>query len=292
MEHAHDPEADVEPDEVGQLERAHRVVEADPRARVDVLGRAEALLVGPHRLGEERHEDAVDDEARPVGRDDDLLAELGRRGRGSAASVASVGRRAADELDQRHDRHRAEEVHADEARPALAATTASASRSIAIELVFVAKIAAGGATPSSSRHSARLDVDVLEDRLDDEVGVGGASPRSSVATMRPRVASRSSAVELALGDGPLEVAGDPVAAGVGAREVGLVERDLLADRRVDLGDPVAHQAGAGDEDPLDRHRVERSRRRRSTVERAIARRAASSTPRTATTAADARNAPP
>ena len=48
------------------------------RARVDVLGRPEALLVGPHRLGEERHEDPVDDEPRAVGRDDDLLAHLGR----------------------------------------------------------------------------------------------------------------------------------------------------------------------------------------------------------------------
>ena len=32
--------------------------------------------------------------------------------------------------------------------------------------------------------------------------------------------------------------------------------DVLADRRVDLGDAVAHQPGAGDEDPLDRHRGE------------------------------------
>ena len=57
-------EADVEPDEVGQLERAHRVVEADPGAGVDVVGGAEALLEGAHRLGQERHQDPVDDEAR------------------------------------------------------------------------------------------------------------------------------------------------------------------------------------------------------------------------------------
>src|SRR5215203_745945 len=37
----HDVEADVEADEVGQLERAHRVVEPDLRAGVDVVrGRA------------------------------------------------------------------------------------------------------------------------------------------------------------------------------------------------------------------------------------------------------------
>ena len=63
-EHSHDAEADVEADEVGQLERTHRVVEADPRAGVDVVGRPGALLVGAHRLAEERHQDPVDDEAR------------------------------------------------------------------------------------------------------------------------------------------------------------------------------------------------------------------------------------
>ena len=47
LEDAHDPEHDVEADEVRQLERAHRVVEPDPRAGVDVLGRADPLLRTP-----------------------------------------------------------------------------------------------------------------------------------------------------------------------------------------------------------------------------------------------------
>ena len=64
------PEADIEADEVGQLERSHRMVQAAPRAGVDVLGRAEPLLEGAHRLGQERHQDPVDDEAGPVGRHD------------------------------------------------------------------------------------------------------------------------------------------------------------------------------------------------------------------------------
>ena len=120
-------EADVEADEVGQLERAHRVVQPDPRAGVDVLGRPDALLEGPHRLGEERHEDPVDDEARPVGRHDDLLAELGRQ---LADRLDRLVRRvaAADQLDQRHDRHGAEEVHPDEPRGAGRRTRASARR--------------------------------------------------------------------------------------------------------------------------------------------------------------------
>ena len=58
--------------------------------------------------------------------------------------------------------------------------------------------------------------------------------------------------EPALRDGPVEVAGDPVAAGLGARQLRLVQGHLLADRRVDLGDAVPHQPGAGDEHALDR----------------------------------------
>ena len=74
------PEAHVEADEVGELERAHRVVQADAGARIDVLGAADALLERPHRLDEERHQDPVDDEAGPVGGHDDRLAELRRQG--------------------------------------------------------------------------------------------------------------------------------------------------------------------------------------------------------------------
>ena len=51
--------------------------------------RADALLEGPHRLGEERHQHPVDDEARPVGRDDDAACRDRRRGRGSSSAVAS-----------------------------------------------------------------------------------------------------------------------------------------------------------------------------------------------------------
>ena len=37
-------------------------------------------------------------------------------------------------------------------------------------------------------------------------------------------------------------------------ELGLVQRHVLPDRGVDLGDAMAHEARARDEDPLDRHR--------------------------------------
>ena len=99
VEHAHDLEAHVEPDEVGELQRAHRVVQADPRTGVDVLGRPEALLVRAHRLGEERHQDPVDDEPGPVGRHDDLLAHLGGELADRRLGLVGGGR-APDQLDQ------------------------------------------------------------------------------------------------------------------------------------------------------------------------------------------------
>ena len=80
--------------------------------------RPDPLLVGAHRLREERHEDAVDDEPGPVDGHDDLLAELRRQGAHGLDGLVGGGL-AADELDERHDRHRAEEVHADEPGPAL-----------------------------------------------------------------------------------------------------------------------------------------------------------------------------
>ena len=213
---------DVEADEVGELERPHRVVEADPRAGIDVLGRADPLLERPHRLGEERHQDPVDDEPRPVGRDDDLLAELAGRAPRTASTVSSdvawprisstsgmtgtglkkcIPRnrsraRRTDRLGQAVDRDRARVRGEDRVRAARA-----------------------GRAPATGL----LDVEVLEDGLDDEVRVarraevvGRVDPRQR-RVARPRV-------EPALGDGPVEVAGDPVAAGLGPREVGLVQR--------------------------------------------------------------------
>ena len=134
-----------------------------------------------------------------------------------------VGGRASDQLDQRHHRHGAEEVHADEPGPARVRPTASARRSIEIDDVFEAKTAAAGAIPSSSAHSARLHVDVLEHRLDDEVRVR----RRAEVVCRHEAGERRVAIlrgEPALRDRPLEVGRNPVTAGHGARKVRLVER--------------------------------------------------------------------
>ena len=147
----------------------------------------EPLLEGAHGLGEERHQDPVDDEARPVGRDDDLLAELGGEvADGRLGRV--VGRGATDELDQRHDRHRAEEVHADEparAAPRRPPRPAGRWRS---RRCSRRRSRPAGRCRRARAHSARLDVEVLEHRLDDEVGV--ARPRRGRPSGRGGPASR------------------------------------------------------------------------------------------------------
>ena len=63
VQHLEDREADVEPDEVGQRQRAHRVRHAELHHRVDRLGRGHAFHHAEDRLVDHRHEHPVGDEA-------------------------------------------------------------------------------------------------------------------------------------------------------------------------------------------------------------------------------------
>src|SRR3546814_7895365 len=75
VEHANDFEAGVEPDEVGERDRTHRMVEAQTATRVDILHRRDALAELEEGFVDLRHQHAVDDEARRIIGVDDLLAE-------------------------------------------------------------------------------------------------------------------------------------------------------------------------------------------------------------------------
>ena len=182
-------------------------------------------------------------------RGDDLLAELRRRASRTAASVASVVAGAADQLDQRHDRHRAEEVHADEARPARRARPPPASRSIEIELVLRGEDRGRRRDARRAPPERPLDRVVLEDGLDDEVGVRRRPPVDGRPDPAEHGRRRSSAVEPALGDGALEVAGDPRRGRPRPGRARARRARPVAGRGEDLGDAVAHQAGAGTRRP-------------------------------------------
>ncbi len=76
---AHDVEADVEADEVGECERTHRMSHAELEDLIDGLGRGDSLHDGEDGLVDQRHQDAVGDEACGVVDLDRSLAELLRQ---------------------------------------------------------------------------------------------------------------------------------------------------------------------------------------------------------------------
>ena len=88
-------EADVDPDEVLQLERAHAEAGAQPADAVDLLDGRDALAEQPQRLQPERPVAAVHEEARAVGGEDHALAHrlAGRARRRHAPRGRSPRRR-------------------------------------------------------------------------------------------------------------------------------------------------------------------------------------------------------
>ena len=156
----------VQPDEVEQRERAHRVAAAELHAAVDVGRGRHALLQRPHRVEQIGHQQAVHDEARPVAGDDRLLAEPPRRrpspARTSRAEVVtarttSTSGMSGTGLKKWRPTNRS-------GRP-----VAAAMSPIERLEVLEAKIVAGGHAASSARQSSVLSCEVLGDRLDDEV---------------------------------------------------------------------------------------------------------------------------
>ena len=90
------------------------MVQAKTAALVDIGDASRALTQHEHRLVDHRQQDAVDDEARLVLGLHDLLVQAFGKGAG-AGNCVGTGGQARDHLDQAHDRHRIEEMQADEA---------------------------------------------------------------------------------------------------------------------------------------------------------------------------------
>ena len=90
MKDVHDRDAGVEPDQVGEGERAHRVREAELRDRVDRLRLGDAFQQRVGSLVDERHQDAVGDEAWEVVHLRRHLAEIRARATIAAAVSSEV----------------------------------------------------------------------------------------------------------------------------------------------------------------------------------------------------------
>src|SRR6476469_3925179 len=73
VQHFRDRQARIEPDQIRQFERTHRVIQSELHALIDVLDRSERLLQREARLVQERNQQAIDDESRNVLRRDELL---------------------------------------------------------------------------------------------------------------------------------------------------------------------------------------------------------------------------
>jgi hypothetical protein len=129
-----------------------------------------ALIDGAHRFEHVGAENGVDQKARCAPDRQRQAIDLPDE---SDAALQHFGVAAAggDHFDQRHLRHRVEEVNPDQALGRASAVRKSSMRRLE---VLVASTASGLITASSLASSARLASRSLEDRLDHHVGLAGA----------------------------------------------------------------------------------------------------------------------
>ena len=244
VQHLHHRQAGIEADEVGELERPHRMVRAEPHRGVDRLDRADAFVQRVDRLVDHRQQDAVDDEGRKILRHRYLLAELvDERLCGLEGRV--LGRDAADQFDQLHHRHRIHEMNADEFLRPVGRRREPRDRD---------RRRVGADDRVRLEHGTdlgqRLALDVLAfgHRLDHQIAVGELVDLAGVDVLERGLA-------LVLGDAlaanlPRHVAVDGGERGLQPVVGNVVEDDVDAGERADMRDAAAHLPGADDADLL------------------------------------------
>ncbi len=181
-----------------RAERSHRVVEAELRDRVDRLGLGDAVVERVRRLVDEGHEDPVRDEPREVVRLGGRLPELARELDDLARRLVG-GVAAAHDLDELDHRDGVEEVHADHAIGPLRRRGERRDRDRrGVRREHGLRRERGVGAPED----VLLDVRVLDDRLDHQVGrddvvdlldagehLVGIAPRPSRRALRGSCAS-------------------------------------------------------------------------------------------------------
>src|SRR5581483_1938258 len=221
------------------------MTEAELRDGVDALRVGDAGSQRVHRLVDERHQDAVRDEAGHVARLDRLLAEVARE-RDDRGGRVVRGRLGADHLDEPQHRHRVEEVHPDHA---------------------VGPVRRPGEPPDRDRARVRgenrarrqrrvrfaehvlLDRRVLHDRLDQQVGIGRVGERSDLLDPSENVRGLRAALLGKLA----QAAPHRLERSLDRAGLRIDERDAPAGGGDDLGDPAAHLPRADDDDLADLH---------------------------------------
>ena len=202
-----DAEPHIQADDVGQPQRADRMLVAEHHRRVDVLGGGDALLDHPDRLEAERDAQAGAGEARRVGDDDRRLAE-GFHPAGGQVDEFGVAAGAHDDFHQAGGGHRVEEVHAARAAPGASASRRAPSPTAT--RYWWRATPHPPAAPRRGRGRSAFMREFLRDRLDDKFGVGeggvigdhvdpcgerieglGRVPRSMLACSAARTCSRA-----------------------------------------------------------------------------------------------------
>ncbi len=200
---------------------------------------------------------AVDDEARAVGRSDGGLAQvrahLARHGQRLVAGVQP-----AHQLQQPHHRHRVEEVHAQHfVGPAGGQPR---SRLMLNDEVLLARMASGRSTSSRLRKML-----CLRSRSSATHSITRSDAASSARWAVPRRRRRAASASLASSLPRLTIRSSELAPGPAGRPdvlVASVDNDVVAGQHADLGDACAHLPTADDADGLDDHGCLRWRYRR------------------------------
>ena len=247
MQHVHDRQDDVQPHEVRQFQRAHRMVGAQLQRLVDRGDVPDALVQGVDRLIDHRHQDAVDDEGGEVLGIGRGLAQ--RLGEGDGRFIGGGrGGDAAHDLDQLHHRCRLHEMQADEPVRPVRDRGQPGDRD---------RGGIGGQQGVRTQMRDEIGQDrlldglILDSGLDHQVRLGGGGQRGCGRD------ARKGGVGCALvGQAATHLpgqAGRDGGLGLGhAVGGGVVKQHLIAARGHGLGDACAHLACADDGDGSDR----------------------------------------
>ena len=247
MEDVQNVHANVEADEVSELERTHGMVHAQLHDGIHGLGGGDAFHDAVSGFVDERHENAVGDEARRVVDGDRLLIELfGELHSGPERGVA--GLQSADDFDEDHDGHGIHEVHADETVGALGERGERRDgdrRGVSGEDHFGAENVVG------FLEDGALDFEFLGDGFDNEIGAGNGG-HAGDGLQAGENGGAAGFRDFALLDFAVEIFADGFEGGIEKAPVNIAQNDVVAGAREDVGDAVAHSAGAEDGDGLDR----------------------------------------
>ncbi len=211
---------------------------------IDVGGAGHALLDHADGLEAQEHAEPAGGESGDVLDDDRLLAELHGERAGEGDRFFRRRSRAHD-LDQLHDVDGVEEVHADEtgAIGHPASDVADGER-------------AGVAGQERGRQGGRVDLgegqtlelDVLGDRLDDDLGAGDRLGQVDAGRDPRQGCVAGGGVELAARHATVEVVAHAIDPGAQGLLGDVLQDHVVAGERGDLADPASHDARADDGD--------------------------------------------